>query len=692
MSCADCALKLEKHLSGLKDVEHVSINFASASILLDCPDIELIKSAIKDIEPEVELSESMNDYASVSWLEMLNISRNELFIILFAILVFIIGLIFKEKLEQTKGHFAEYLVFLSVYLITGWRVLLSAAKNILKGNFFDEHFLMSIATIGAIIIYELPEAAGVMVFYRVGLYLENLSVNKSRRSIKSLLKIKPETANLLVDKNIKIVDPLQVKVGDILVVHTGEKIPLDGEIIEGEGELDTSALTGEFLPKHSGTGDQILAGMILNSGSLKVKVSHPFEESSVARILDLVENASSRKAETEKFITRFARIYSPIVVFISLCVAILPPIFVETATFEDWIYRALVVLVVSCPCALVISIPLGYFVGIGSSSKRGILIKGSNFLESLSRVKTVIFDKTGTLTNGNFTVSEIKPFNSFSGDEILYFAALAESGSNHPIAKSIVKKFGKDIDSTLITNYEEISGYGIRATIDGQEIIAGNDKMLHKFEIEHEQCQTGTTVVHVVIGTKYAGWIEIGDTIKDESPRAIADLNKLGITDIIMLTGDNSDAAEKVAGKLNITKVYSNLLPEQKVEFVENCISNQQKDYFTAFVGDGINDAPVISRADVGIAMGALGSDLAVESADVVLMTDNPTKVATAVQIARKTRKIVWQNIQGALAVKGIFILLGIFGFATMWEAVFADVGVTVLAVLNTTRVLSIRG
>jgi Cd2+/Zn2+-exporting ATPase len=575
-------------------------------------------------------------------------------------------------------------VFVTAYLIVGWKVIAMAVKNITRGQVFSEHFLMTIATLGAFAIDQMPEAVAVMLFYVVGELFQDIAVNRSRGSIKSLLEIKPDYANLKDGGDIIKVSPEEVNLGDEIVVKVGEKIPLDGLVIDGNSFVDTSALTGESVPRKIKEKDVVLAGMINQSGLITVKVTRLFEDSSISKILEMVENATSKKAETEKFITTFAKYYTPFVVFGALFLAILPPLFIPGATFSDWIYRALVVLVISCPCALVISIPLGYFGGIGGASRKGILVKGSNFLDALTKVKTVVFDKTGTLTKGEFKVSGIFPSNGFSNEEILEYAAYAEYNSNHPIAKSILDSHNGEIDNSRIGKVEELSGHGIKAYIDKKVVFAGNDKLLHRENIEHEKCEIEGTVVHVVIDKKYAGYIVISDSLKEDAIEAIERLNKKGIK-TVMLTGDNQFAAATFARKLGITEYYAELLPENKVEHIENLLNKKGK---VAFVGDGINDAPVLARADVGIAMGALGSDAAIETADVVLMTDSPSKVAVAIEVAGKTRKIVWQNILFALGVKAAFIVLGILGVATMWEAVFGDMGVALIAVANSMRIL----
>ncbi len=605
-----------------------------------------------------------------------------------SLVLLVVGLIFEKKLHATPYSFAEYLVFITAYLLSGWQVLLTAGRNLLKGKFFDENFLMSIATLGAIAIHQLPEAVGVMLFFKVGELFQELAVQRSRKSIKTLLEIRPDYANLKINGEITKVSPETVKLGDIVLVKPGEKIPLDGEVIEGSSQVDTSALTGESVPRNVKVGEIVLAGMLNKSGVLSIKVTKLFGESSIARILNLVENASTKKAETEKFITKFAKYYTPIVVFVSLTVAILPPLIIQGATFAEWIYRALIVLVVSCPCGLVISIPLGYFGGIGGAASRGILIKGSTFLDSLAAVGTVVFDKTGTLSKGVFKVTQIVPQNGFTEAQLLALAVQVESQSNHPVAQSIKEAYKESISPFEIQDYEEIGGHGIKAKIDNKIIIAGNDRLLHRKNIEHDLCDVAGTVVHLAVDNLYAGYIVISDELKEDAKEAIEGLKRLGIQKIVMLTGDNQAAAERISKELGLEAFVANLLPEDKVKEIEKLISEAPKNSKVAFLGDGINDAPVIARADVGMAMGGLGSDAAIETADVVIMTDAPSKVTEAIKFGQKTRQIVWQNISFALSVKVVFIVLGVSGAATMWEAVFGDVGVALIAIFNSMRIL----
>jgi Cd2+/Zn2+-exporting ATPase len=609
-------------------------------------------------------------------------------------IAYILALVFQAKLAATPYNFAEYLVFISLYLISGWGVIISAGRNILKGQIFDENFLMTVATIAAIAIHELPEAVAVMLFYNIGELFQEYSVKRSRNSIKSLLEIRPDYANLKVGNSLEKVDPETVKPGSIVVVKPGEKIPLDGEVIEGKAFVDTSPLTGESVPQEKTVGDGVLAGTLNQNGVLTIRVTKPFGESSISRILQLVETAKSKKSKTEKFITTFARYYTPAVVFLSLAIAILPPFFIAGASRADWIVRGLIVLVVSCPCGLVISIPLGYFGGVGGAAKRGILVKGSTFLDDLAAVKTVVFDKTGTLTEGVFEVKEIVAKNGFNQGDLIQIAARVESLSNHPVAKAIIRHAEKlnltpetngNLETWSVEDYQEIAGCGVKAKVKNKTVIAGGDRLLHLENIEHDVCEVGGTAVHLAVDCKYAGYILIGDRLKPDAADAIESLKKSGVTETVMLTGDNNAVAQKVADKLGLSSYRAQLLPEDKVEAIEALINKKTK---VAFVGDGINDAPVIARADVGIAMGGMGSDAAIETADVVIMTDAPSKVAEAILMGKKTRRIVWQNIAFAMGVKGLFIILGILGIATIWGAVFADVGVALIAVFNASRVL----
>jgi Cd2+/Zn2+-exporting ATPase len=688
LDCAACASRIEEGLTKLQEVKFVNVNFVQSTLTVDTDDIAKVKSVMKGIEPDVEILDNhANKLVSVD-----ELAENRWSIIKagLGLLFLILGMIFEDFLHNSPYHFLEYLVFGTGYLITGWSVIAAAGKNIVKGQVFNEHFLMTIATLGAFAIDQMPEAVAVMLFYVVGELFQDIALNRSRKSIRALLEIKPEFANLLIDGVVNRVDPENVAVGDTIIVKVGEKVPLDGVIADGSSFLDTSALTGESVPRKVSKPDPVLSGMINQTGVLTIRVTKVFSESSVSKILELVENASSKKADTEKFITTFAKYYTPVVVIVSLLLAVLPPLLLTGQTFADWIYRALVVLVISCPCALVISIPLGYFGGIGAASKRGILVKGSNFLDALTRIRTVVFDKTGTLTRGEFKVSEIVPSNGYSEIHLLELAAYAESNSNHPIAKSISEKYNRMIDNARIKRTDEISGLGIRALVDNQTVLAGNDKLMHQEQIVHPVCQVDGTVVHVAVNGKYAGYLLISDALKDDAIEAIRKLKSKNIL-TVMLTGDNLFTATAFARKLNMDKYFAELLPEDKVRHIE-ILMKESNGGNTAFVGDGINDAPVLARADVGIAMGALGSDAAIETADVVLMTDAPSKVVDAIDLAKRTRVIVWQNILFAMTIKLFFIILGIFGIATMWEAVFGDMGVALIAIFNALRVMKEKG
>ncbi|MRN55379.1 heavy metal translocating P-type ATPase [Paenibacillus monticola] len=584
----------------------------------------------------------------------------------------------------------ELLIFLAAYLIVGGEVVWRAARNIVRGQVFDENFLMAVATIGAFAIGEYPEGVAVMLFYQIGELFQGLAVNKSRRSITALMDIRPEFAFLKIGEELKKVSPEDVSIGDIIVVKPGEKVPLDGTILQGSAMMDTSALTGESVPRSAGPGSAVLSGFINRNGVITIEVTQTFGESAVSKILELVQNASSNKAKTENFITKFARGYTPVVVITALLLATLPPLFISGATFTDWIYRALVFLVISCPCALVVSIPLGFFGGIGAASKSGILIKGSNFLEALNDVKVVVFDKTGTLTKGQFNVTGIYPAEGKSESELLRVAAYAESHSNHPIAESIRAAYGESIAKEGILDYNEISGHGIAVTVDGKAVLAGNARLMEREGISYKVPGQSGTVVHIAIDKQYGGYLVIADEVKDDSLRAIQALKALGIRRTVMLTGDAASVAEAVGKQLGVDEVHAELLPQHKVEAIERLEGQKSAKEKIVFVGDGINDTPVLARADIGIAMGGLGSDAAIEAADIVIMTDEPSKIAVAIGIAKRTRAIVWQNIIFALGVKVVFLVLGAFGIATMWEAVFSDVGVTILAVLNSVRALKV--
>lgn len=691
LDCASCAAKIERELRKVEGLEHVTVNFASQSLDLPPELVPAARKVIARVEPGVNIAEPVGRRPTAR--EEAGEEKEQLHLLVVAGLLLLIGFVFNEQLHRTPYSWAEYAILLPSYLLVGWPVIWTALRNLAHGQVFDEHFLMTVATVGAIAIHQLPEAAAVMLFYAVGEFFQERAVNRSRRSIEALLDIRPEYANLKLDGETRQVPPEEVEIGQVILVKPGEKVPLDGEVVDGVSFVDTSALTGESVPRKVERGETILAGMINGQGLLTVKVAKPFRESSVARILELVENAAARKAPTEQFITAFSRYYTPAVVLGAVALAIIPPLVLPGATFFVWVYRALVLLVISCPCALVVSIPLGYFGGIGGASRRGILVKGANFLDALTALHTVVFDKTGTLTQGVFRVTRVVPYNGFSEEELLVTAAAAETHSNHPIAQSIRAAYGREISPDRISEYREIPGHGIRAVVDGKEVLAGNDRLLHRKGIPHEVCNVEGTGVHVVIDGTFAGYIVISDELKPDAREAVARLKQLGVKKTVMLTGDEEAVAREVARTLGLDAYFAELLPENKVEKVEElqaALPNRRKQKL-AFVGDGINDAPVITRADVGVAMGGLGSDAAIEAADVVLMEDAPSKLATAVEISRHTGRIVRQNILLALGAKAFFLILGALGVATIWEAVFADVGVALLAVFNATRTLRYR-
>ena len=593
------------------------------------------------------------------------------------------------------NDFYETILFLITYFIIGYDILKKAIKGILNRQVFDENFLMAIATVGAIALGEYSEGTAVMLFYQIGEWFQSYAVGKSRRNISELMDIRPDYANIEDDSgNIVQVDPDEVEIGSIIIVKPGEKIPIDGKIIEGTSSLNTSALTGESLPQEVTTNDEVISGCINITGLLKIKTTKEFGESTVSKILDMVENASSKKSKSENFISKFARYYTPAVCYSALALALIPPIINllmgNEASWSVWVYRALTFLVISCPCALVISIPLSFFAGIGGASNSGVLVKGSNYLEALATTKYVVFDKTGTMTQGVFEVSGIH-HSTIENDQLLEYATLAESYSTHPISKSLQKAYGKPVDKTRIKDVKEISGHGVIAKIDNITVMAGNDKLMKKFNISYVDCHSIGTIVHIAIDNKYAGHILISDLIKPTAKQAIQELKNIGIKKTIMLTGDISKVANKVATDLNIDQVYSELLPEDKVTKVEELLNQKGNKEKLAFVGDGINDAPVLSRADIGIAMGALGSDAAIEAADIVLMDDDPLKIAKAIKISKKCLKIVYENIYFAIGIKVICLILGAIGIANMWLAIFADVGVMVIAVLNAIRALNVK-
>ena len=592
-------------------------------------------------------------------------------------------------------EYIEIPLFLVAYLEIGYDILLKAFKGIKNRQVFDENFLMAVATVGAIGLKSFDEATAVMLFYQIGEWFQSYAVGKSRKNITELMDIRPDYANIEdEDGNLEQVDPDEVEIGTIIVVKPGEKVGIDGIVVEGSSTLNTAALTGESLPREVSENDEVISGCINMTGLLKIKTTKEFGESTVSKILDLVENASSKKSRSEAFISRFARIYTPAVCYSALALFLLPPVFNlvmgNPADFGTWLYRALTFLVISCPCALVISIPLSFFAGIGGASNQGVLVKGSNYLEALASCKYVVFDKTGTMTQGVFEVAGIHHAN-IPEEKLLEYAAMAESYSTHPISKSLLKAYGNTIDKSRIENIEEISGHGVKAIIDGVQVLAGNDKLMKMYNISYQECHSVGTIVHMAIDGKYAGHIVISDMLKPHAKEAIEALKKAGIKQTVMLTGDVKSVADKVASELNIDQVYSELLPQDKVNKVEELLSLKQSKENLAFVGDGINDAPVLSRADIGIAMGALGSDAAIEAADIVLMDDDPLKISKAIKIAKKCIHIVYENIYFAIGVKLICLLLGAIGIANMWVAIFADVGVMIIAVLNAIRALNVK-
>ena len=702
LDCPNCAAKVERKINTLEGIKEATVDFLGKKIVVLADEIsenelvELIQTEVDKIEdgvkvfvPKVQAGESSSEGEDTGKI------KKKLLIggVLFVLGIFVPKTLFIPKL----------VIFLVSYLVIGGDVLLSAFKNILNGQVFDENFLMAIATVGAFAIGEYPEGVAVMLFYQLGELFQGIAVTNSRKSIVSLMDIRPDYANIKVGEGIKKVSPEEIKVGEIIVVKPGEKVPLDGKIVKGASTFDTSALTGESLPREAKAGDDVLSGFINKNGLIEIQVAKVFSESTVSKILYLMENAGSKKSKTENFITKFARYYTPVVVITALIVAIFPPLLIQGATFLDWIYRALIFLVVSCPCALVISIPLGFFGGIGGASRHGILIKGTNYLEVLNNLESVVMDKTGTLTKGIFKVTEVNAennikINDFQNNKteltkplLLKYAAHIEKFSNHPIAQSIVAEYENSVskvDENVVKDFEEISGFGIKVNINNHQFLAGNSKLMNLENITFDKKENLGTAIYLAADGKYIGNILISDEVKEDSARAIKGMKENGVKEIVMLTGDNEAIGKNIAEKLGIDKVFTELLPNEKVEKLEEIYKTKSEKGKVAFVGDGINDAPVLARADLGIAMGGAGSDAAIEAADVVIMNDEPSKIVTAIKIAKKTKEIVWQNITIAFAIKIVVMALGLFGDATMWEAVFADVGVALLAVLNATRVL----
>lgn len=720
LDCANCANKIEDRVNRLELVEEANLNFSTSQLTVLIKESALktdviteIKHIVKQLEPHVVVEERVSTQVihkssccggscsshteshhgqaghshEHSHKTLDNESSSKVFSFIKENAWLLLGVIIFLAIHAFKPvEILEVVLYGVSYLLIGGKVLLTALRNITRGEIFDENFLMMVATVGAFAIGEYPEAIAVMLFYEIGELFQSYAVNRSRKSISSLLDIRADHANLVTESGTKEVAPEAVSIGDLIVIKPGERVPLDGEIIEGECYLDTSALTGESIPRLISVGEEILAGCINTNALVKVRVTKVAGESTVARILELVENASSKKAQTEKFITKFARVYTPIVVLLAVLIAIIPP-FVFQVNFSTWLYRALSFLVVSCPCALVVSIPLGFFAGLGGASKQGVLVKGGNYLEALNHVETVVFDKTGTLTKGVFKVSQIKPVN-MNEAEFIELAAYAESQSTHPIAKSIVDAYTQVIDTTVLSQYEEIAGHGIKVFVGDKEVLIGNVKLMQRANLNVAEVDAIGTIIHMVVNQQYVGYMVIADEIKENSKAAIAKLKQHGVSKVVMLTGDHEGVAKKVAAELGVDEVYAGLLPHQKVEHVEEILAHKTKDKNVVFVGDGMNDAPVLARADIGVAMGGIGSDAAIEAADVVLMEDDPMALVKAINKAKQTSTILYQNIIFALGVKILVMILVACGLATMWAAVFADVGVTILAVMNSTRAL----
>jgi len=716
LGCANCSAKIEQEVRKLDGIKTANIDFAGSKLYLEVNDSEKITDIALKIEKIASRIEAGIRIIGIRSKDIGEASKEEKTTeqekrreqkeqkeqkkqkVNAGLVCFVIGaVIFTAAFLLKLKPAIEIVLFLVSYLLIGGKIVWAALQNIIRGKFLDENFLMFIATVGALAIQEYPEAVAVMLFYRVGEFFQDSAVNRSRRSISELMDIRPDYANLMKDDSISKVPPEEVREGQMILIKPGEKVPLDGTVLAGRSVLDTSALTGEFIPREVEAGSSILAGFINKTGVLTVKVTKVYEQSTVARVLDLVERAASKKAKTENFITTFARVYTPIIVLGAVLLAFLPPLFIEGARFSEWLNRALVFLVVSCPCALVISIPLSFFGGIGGASRNGILIKGSNYLEGLNQVRTVVFDKTGTLTEGVFEVAGIQAAQGFDEDTLLEYAAAAEYFSGHPIAASVLKRYTEDytkklntkgIDQKDIHQYQEIPGYGVKTVYQGKEVIAGSARLLTEEGISLTQIPEAGTIAYIAIDHQYAGYILITDRVKKDVQEALRGLRQAGVKKLVMLTGDTKAISEQVGQQLGFDQVYAELLPDQKVAVLEELEEQKENGSKLVFVGDGVNDAPVLARADIGVAMGGLGSDAAIEAADIVLMTDEPAKLLEAIRIARKTKGIVWQNIGFALGIKVGVLILGAMGAATMWEAVFADVGVAVIAILNAMRVL----
>ena len=696
LDCPNCSAKIEKEVGELGGVTSSTVNLMNQTLTVQAGTsvaaslLDTVTTIVHSHEPDVEVSEKqLEATAPVKKDEKAAVYNDEdkkrTIRLAVGAVVYAIGMALTVFAKLPT--LAELAFLIVAYVILGWDVVWQAVKNITRGQVFDEHFLMSVSTIGAFAIGEYPEAVAVMLFYQVGEFFQSLAVKRSRKSISDLMDIRPDSATVKRNGVLQVVSPESVAVGEIIVVKPGEKIPLDGIVVDGESMLDTKALTGESVPRSIRKGDEALSGCINQSGLLTLKVTKSFGESTVSKIIDLVENASARKAPTENFITTFARYYTPVVVGMAAVLAIIPPL-VLGGGWSEWLRRGFVFLIVSCPCALVISIPLTFFGGIGAASKLGVLVKGSNYLEALNKVSVVVFDKTGTLTKGVFEVANIIPAAGYQKEQVLEYAAQAESYSNHPIAKSILATYGKPIDQKQFSGFEEISGHGISVMVQGKKVLAGNSKLMESEKIAYAACDAAGTKFYVAADGSYVGCILIADEVKPDSKCAIAELKKIGVEKTVMLTGDDERIGKSVADELGLDAYYAQLLPDQKVEKLEMLDKQKRQGSKLAFVGDGINDAPVLARADVGIAMGGLGSDAAIEAADVVLMTDEPSKLVEAIDVAKATKRIVMQNIVIALGIKSVFLVLGALGMAGMWEAVFGDVGVTIIAVLNAMRIL----
>lgn len=682
LDCANCAMKIEKGVQKINGVKEATVNFTSGKLTIDAEEDHLAtieqetKKVVKELEPDVKVTEIDKEKVSEHGNEK---ERNTLFRILFSLAGIALLLLFDFN-EPIR-----LIGYLLIYLLIGYDVVKKAVMNIVKGKIFDENFLMSVATIGAMLIGEYPEAVAVMLFYQIGEYFQGLAVSHSRKSIRELMAIRPETAHVQTAEGLMTVNPEDVQIGQFVLVKPGERVPLDGTIIEGESLVDTSALTGESVPKSVYVGETVLSGFINKNKPFLVQVEKSYGNSTISKLLELVENASSKKAPAENFITKFARYYTPVVVGLAVLLAVLPPLVVSGAAFSEWIYRALTFLVISCPCALVISVPLSFFGGIGGASKIGVLVKGSNYLELLAQTETVVFDKTGTLTKGDFSIQTID--TKIDPKIFMQYIASAEQFSTHPIAQSVLEGYAGPLLPT--TNIQEFAGEGILAEVDGKQVLVGNHKLMERFEISFPSSQEIGTLLYLAIDQSYSGYLVIADTLKEDAVDALVQLKQAGVKNTVMLTGDSKKIADHIGKQVGVDKIYSELLPEDKVQRLEEILQRNNKK--TAFVGDGINDAPVLARADVGIAMGGLGSDAAIEAADVVIMNDQPSKIAEAIHLAKKTLKIVKQNIVFAIGIKILVLALGAFGFASMGDAVFADVGVTVLAVLNAMRSLHVK-